>query len=276
MATGTRWPTDRDLLRRLNAIGNRMHRVILIKSGRRLLGDLATTRPTLGRNGFLGGRPGWGGQHCRLPESVGPLVSLPDCGVIDRRGRYTSIGDNRGADDSMQPTAGCVCRSGPSSINPGRGGGTCRPLHPAGVARLNDAIGAAVDVGEHEPRSARSSKTATPTDSRAAPRSLTLPGGDWPNRARVGAVALVSDGNARRPWKIDHLWPVWQVTTGYGSWMCCHAPPVTALTAVLILIGSGPLLNARPPSVCLLIAEQSLRLHHHAWASACFFVPGSL
>lgn len=120
LATGTRWPTDRDLLRRLNAIGNRMHRVILIKSGRRLLG----------RPGDYPGNPGtqwfyWeamqagAGNTAAYPDGGAPHVRgvAADCGIIDRRGRYTSIGDNRRARRLMHRLALCL-PVGPSSINP--------------------------------------------------------------------------------------------------------------------------------------------------------------
>ena len=120
LATGTRWPTDRDLLRRLNAIGNRMHRVILIKSGRRLLGRPGDYPSNPGTQWFFWEAAQAGaGNTAAYPNPSAPHVAgvAADCGVIDRRGRYTSIGDNRRARRLMHRLGLCL-PVGPSSINP--------------------------------------------------------------------------------------------------------------------------------------------------------------
>lgn len=120
LAEGTLWPTDDQLLRRLNAIGARMHRIILIKSGRRLLGKPGDypTRP--GTQWFYWEAMKAGaGNTAAYPDGNAPHVRgvAADCGVIDRRGRYTSIGDNRRARRLMHRLGLCL-PVGPSSINP--------------------------------------------------------------------------------------------------------------------------------------------------------------
>lgn len=120
LAPGALWPTDRDLLRRLNTIAVRMNRIILIRSGLRHLGrpgDYPSHPNTQWY--FWEAMNAGAGNTAAYPSANAPHVRgvAADCGVVDRRGRYASIGDNRRARRLMHRLGLCL-PVGPSSINP--------------------------------------------------------------------------------------------------------------------------------------------------------------
>ena len=120
LAAGVRWPTDRGLLHRLNSVGAAMHRTILIKSGRRLLGHPGDYPGNPGTQWFYWEAMRAGaGNTAAYPDANAPHVRgiAADCGVLDRRGHYASIGDNRRARRLMHRVGLCL-PVGPSSINP--------------------------------------------------------------------------------------------------------------------------------------------------------------
>ena len=134
LATGTRWPTDRDLLRRLNAIGNRMHRVILIKSGRRLLGRPGDHPSNPGTQWFFWEAAQAGaGNTAAYPNPSAPmwLVSLRTAVSSTAVAGTRPSGTTGGRDDSCTDL-GLGSPVGPSSINPCRGGGHVQTLATGG------------------------------------------------------------------------------------------------------------------------------------------------
>lgn len=83
----THWPLDKGLCRRLNEVGQRMHRIIYIKSGHRTLAEQQYLWDL-----YQAGR----GNLAAYPNPNAPHVRgvAADCGVIDRKGRYKSLGLN--------------------------------------------------------------------------------------------------------------------------------------------------------------------------------------
>lgn len=81
----TRWPLDRRLLRRLNRIGQRRHRIIWIKSGHRTMDE---------QWGFWNHYQQYGYPKAAYPNANAPHVRgvAADVGILDRRGVYRSLG----------------------------------------------------------------------------------------------------------------------------------------------------------------------------------------
>lgn len=83
----TRWPTDQALLRRLNRVGRRLNRIVYIKSGHRNLSE---------QWGFWNHYQRYGSPVAAYPNANAPHIRgvAADCGIIDRRGNYSSLGLN--------------------------------------------------------------------------------------------------------------------------------------------------------------------------------------
>lgn len=83
----TRWPTDKQLLRRLNAVGKKMNRIIYIKSGHRTLAE---------QWGFWNHFQKYGWPTAAYPNGNAPHIRgvAADCGIIERNGQYRSLGLN--------------------------------------------------------------------------------------------------------------------------------------------------------------------------------------
>lgn len=86
----TKWPTDKKLLVRLNAVGQRLGRIVYIKSGHRTYSEQAYLyRLWKSGRGNLAAYPNKNAPHIRGVAA--------DCGVIDRKGNYASLGLNSDA-----------------------------------------------------------------------------------------------------------------------------------------------------------------------------------
>jgi hypothetical protein len=94
----TRWPTDQALLRRLNRVGRRLNRIVYIKSGHRNLSE---------QWGFWNHYQRYGSPVAAYPNANAPHIRgvAADCGIIDRRGNYSSLGLNRRPGDSLNDSA---------------------------------------------------------------------------------------------------------------------------------------------------------------------------
>ncbi len=81
----TRWPLDKQLLRRLNRIGQRRKRIIWIKSGHRTMDE---------QWGFWNHYQKYGYPKAAYPNANAPHVRgvAADVGILDRRGQYRSLG----------------------------------------------------------------------------------------------------------------------------------------------------------------------------------------
>lgn len=92
LASGTMWPSDKRLLRRLNQVGAHMHRTIRIISGRRTLAQQRALWERYQR--YLNGGPY--ANLAAYPNERAPHIRgvAADCGVIGRTGSYTSLGLN--------------------------------------------------------------------------------------------------------------------------------------------------------------------------------------
>ena len=83
----TKWPLDKKLLRRLNAVGRKISRIIYIKSGHRTLAE---------QQAFWNHYQKYGWPKAAYPNSRAPHIRgvAADCGVLDRKGNYSSLGLN--------------------------------------------------------------------------------------------------------------------------------------------------------------------------------------
>ncbi len=86
----TKWPLDKKLLRRLNAVGRKISRIIYIKSGHRTLAE---------QTYFWNHYQKYGWPRAAYPNSGAPHIRgvAADCGVLDRKGNYSSLGLNPSA-----------------------------------------------------------------------------------------------------------------------------------------------------------------------------------
>lgn len=92
LAPSAAWPTDKRLLRRLNAVGQRRRRTVRIISGKRTMAQQQALWDKYQR--YLNGGP-----HANLaayPNANAPHIRgvAADCGVIGRTGGYTSLGSD--------------------------------------------------------------------------------------------------------------------------------------------------------------------------------------
>lgn len=110
LAAGVKWPTDRALLVKLNAVARARRRIVELKSGLRSLAD----QWRLWR-AFQNGT----GNTAAYPNANAPHVRgvAADCGVINPDGSYTSIGNDRRARRLLKKHGLCL-PVGPSSVNP--------------------------------------------------------------------------------------------------------------------------------------------------------------
>lgn len=83
----TKWPTDKKLLTRLNTVGQKLGRIVYLKSGHRTLQE-QTRLYNLWRAGQ--------GNRAAYPNQNAPHIRgvAADCGIIDRKGNYASLGLN--------------------------------------------------------------------------------------------------------------------------------------------------------------------------------------
>ena len=90
LVPGTLWPSDRGLLRRLNAVGAARKRTIRIVSGRRTLAQQQALYDKYQR--YLRGGPY--ANLAAYPNERAPHIRgvAADCGVLGRTGGYTSLG----------------------------------------------------------------------------------------------------------------------------------------------------------------------------------------
>jgi hypothetical protein len=86
----TKWPLDKKLLRRLNAVGRKINRIVYIKSGHRTLAE---------QTAFWNHFQKYGYPRAAYPNSRAPHIRgvAADCGVLDRKGNYSSLGLNPAA-----------------------------------------------------------------------------------------------------------------------------------------------------------------------------------
>ena len=104
LADGAEWPTNKDLLRRLNVVGKRIARPIKIISGFRSPYEAWFLRQKMFNGGNAAakcclayeGRHTW--EQCgKQPQSNHADGNAVDCGVINNKGTYISIGNYRRA-----------------------------------------------------------------------------------------------------------------------------------------------------------------------------------
>ncbi len=95
LSSGTKWPSDRRLLRKLNRVGAHLNRTIRVVSGRRTMDQQRELWDRYQR--YLNGGPY--ANQAAYPNANAPHIRgvAADCGVIGRNGGYESLGDNRKA-----------------------------------------------------------------------------------------------------------------------------------------------------------------------------------
>lgn len=81
----TRWPLDKQLLRRLNKVGQKRKRILYIKSGHRTMSE---------QWGFWNHYQKYGWPKAAYPNANAPHVRgvAADVGILDRKGVYRSLG----------------------------------------------------------------------------------------------------------------------------------------------------------------------------------------
>lgn len=91
LAPGAAWPTDGRLLRKLNRVARRRRRIIRIVSGRRTYRQQLALWNAWLRHRDFGGPPA---NLAAYPNANAPHIRgvAADCGVVDAKGRYRSLG----------------------------------------------------------------------------------------------------------------------------------------------------------------------------------------
>ena len=115
LADGARWPTNKRLLRALNATGQRRRRVIRIVSGLRSPREAWELRMAM-LNGTgnaaarcclkYSGKHSW--EACgKQPQSNHADGNAADCGTLTAGGKYRSLADDRKARHIFESLGGC-------------------------------------------------------------------------------------------------------------------------------------------------------------------------